>query len=544
MADNGKTRAASSGRKRGAGWELAAWLAAAGILVVFRLHAYSLPLETDECNYAYIADRMLAGDRLYVDAWDHQPPGVYMLFAGAIILFGDSPGVFRTLALCFSIISLTLLWLIARREAGRGWATVAGLLFALASSDPGTAGEGCNREIYMNTLLLAAWWCVDPRRAHAPPRLLAAGALLAIASALKTIVAVHWAALVVGVLLCSWPTKPRASQLTRTLACLAAGPAVLWAATAGYFALTSRWSLFVDAVFRFNLGYAEGVVPFWPRFWIFANPPRHPFVFESALPLWIGGAVALVALVAGSLAQRRPRMMFIPIYLAASYAAVCLPGHFWPHYYHLMIPPLVLVIVISLAELGGRTDPSRAANPRGLLAIPACAIIAWLAWTQSVHYLRQPPFGITITRYNSRDFWGRAMGEKLARVTDPDDTIFVYGNEAEMYYYSGRRCASRFTMISGIAEGARGADDRRRILLDDLRDHRPRVILLLFDEPPFPEWRAFLEANYSEPVGWDLHDRTGEAILYVLEDPLRPIERIDWNWDRAEAGGWFLGERR
>ena len=34
-----------------------------------------------EGNYAYIGQRLAAGDRLYVDVWDHQPPGVFALTA-------------------------------------------------------------------------------------------------------------------------------------------------------------------------------------------------------------------------------------------------------------------------------------------------------------------------------------------------------------------------------------------------------------------------------------------------------------------------------
>lgn len=60
-------------------------LAVAGVvLIVFRLHAFDLPLEADECNYACIGGRLLAGDRLYVDVWDHQPFGIFVLFAGLI----------------------------------------------------------------------------------------------------------------------------------------------------------------------------------------------------------------------------------------------------------------------------------------------------------------------------------------------------------------------------------------------------------------------------------------------------------------------------
>ncbi|MGD2111204.1 MAG: hypothetical protein PVI86_17645, partial [Phycisphaerae bacterium] len=140
------------------GAEWAALLFAGVLLVAFRMHAFDLPLETDECNYAYIGARLLEGDRLYVDVWDHQPFGVFALFAGVIALFGDAPIVFRCMATAFSLASLGLVFGMLRSVAGSGPAVLGALIFAIASSDPGTAGEGCNREIYMNTLILAAWY--------------------------------------------------------------------------------------------------------------------------------------------------------------------------------------------------------------------------------------------------------------------------------------------------------------------------------------------------------------------------------------------------
>ncbi|MFQ5491463.1 MAG: glycosyltransferase family 39 protein, partial [Phycisphaerae bacterium] len=128
---------------------------AAALLVGMRLHAFDLPLETDECNYIYTAARLLAGDQLYTDVWDHQPPGIFAFFAVVIALFGDTQPVFRWLATAACLTSLLLLVLICRHTAGRWAGYLAALLYALISADPGTAGEGCNREIFMNSLALA-----------------------------------------------------------------------------------------------------------------------------------------------------------------------------------------------------------------------------------------------------------------------------------------------------------------------------------------------------------------------------------------------------
>lgn len=561
-------------------YEFVTLIAAAVVLIAFRLHAFDLPLETDECNYAVIGGRLLAGDHLYVDVWDHQPFGVFALFAAAIAFFGDAPVVFRCLALTSSLVSLGLVHAIARRCGGRFAGVAAAILFAMVSADPGSAGEGCNREIFMNTLILAAWFVALRSEGTQLAWIAVSGVLLALASSIKTIVAVHWLILALWIVMIAWRQAGRGGRFRRGLVCLAvfgAGPAVFWLGALVYFAGTHRLREFVDAVFLFNLGYSASSEAFWMRFLRFFAPERHPYTFDSALPVWIGGLLGLTWLVVLGLRGRRVQDWAVVLLSVASYLAVCLPGRFWPHYYYLLIPCLVLCFAVAVGSVGlplgkarpdgmrsgvaavpggGRNQPQNASivdrlgfigqrsRPARVLRIGVFSVIfIWLAVTVWGDYLSQPPFGITVKRYNSRDFWGRGQGENVARVTDPQDEIFVYGNEAEIYYYSKRRCASRFTMITGIGEGYPGADKRRTEMMNDLRRNPPRVILVMFDENPFEAWKAFMKFYYGDPVGWDFNDRTGKPIMFVVVRKDAPIESIDWNWDRSSVGGWMRGAR-
>ena len=227
------------------------------ILVTFRLHAFGGPLETDECNYAYIGARLLAGDQLYVDVWDHQPPGVFILFAGLIALAGDSETAIRVMALLWSLATLLLVFLVARKGLRPGAAWFAALLFAMASSDPGMAGEGANREIYMNALVVGAVACL---LRPAGIRILLAGLLLGLASTMKTVVAAQWLALLVVLWIGQVGSRRRAlPRLAWTTLAFGAGPALVWVAVAGYFAATGRFAVFYDAVFTYNLTYSAVV---------------------------------------------------------------------------------------------------------------------------------------------------------------------------------------------------------------------------------------------------------------------------------------------
>ena len=541
-------------------------LVACIVLVLFRLHAFDLPLETDEANYAYIGGRLLAGDRLYVDVWDHQPPGVFMLFAGAIALFGDSASVFRWLATAFSAATLLLVFAILRRVSGRPAALLGVIIFSVVSSDPGTGGEGANREIYMNALVLAAWWLalrgwadvceiapLIPRDKSAPhffygpcspgQRLLCtflAGLLLGLASLIKTNMAVFWVFLAAWVVVKAWTFHPesRIKSTALGLVAFSSGPLLIWGSTLGYFAATGRLPEMLEAVFLVNLDYARTGESFFHRFWVFFGPPRFDHVFDSAYPLWLGAAAALAWLLTTAIFRPTTAVVQIAVLVIAAFVAVCLPGRFWPHYYYLLIPPAVIALSVFMVSLLHASAEllSRRKRTAAVAIIASGLLVSVILWSQYVHYLQHDGIEITMNRYNTRDFWGRAQGENIARVASPDDSIFVYGNDAAIYYYSQRRCASRYTMITGLHPAMRGSDRRREALLSDLRAAPPRLILVVFDQEPFEEWRQFLLDNYTEqPVGWDFHDLTGKPIMFVLARKDAPIEEIDWDWDRSQA---------
>ena len=84
------------------------------LLAGIRLHSFPMPLERDEANYAYVGERLFAGDRMYIEQWDHQPPAIFAFYGLLGKIFGTSPGVFRWTATVFSACTLVLIFLIMR----------------------------------------------------------------------------------------------------------------------------------------------------------------------------------------------------------------------------------------------------------------------------------------------------------------------------------------------------------------------------------------------------------------------------------------------
>lgn len=520
------------------------------LLILLRMHAFAAPLEVDECNYAYIGQRLAAGDRFYVDVWDHQPPGMFWFSAVLVGLFGSGEIVFRVAAMVATIGTLILIHAICRQTMSRVAAGFAAILFALASSDPGVAGEGCNREVYMNLLVAAAvLLLLGGKQWH----ILLAGFCLGLASLLKTVVVTQWLLLVMGLIAWRFLARRRvqlsgpgatedhgvASQtratrngetlalvVLRNLGLFAGGAAVIWMIVCAVLLADGRFDSFIDATFVYNLGYGQINVPIVQKlagFFMQNGDPRFD-VFRSAAPIWILGSIGLVALPW----RRDPRFAITMVAFAlGSFLAVCLPGRFWNHYYMLMLAPMVIAsaaVVDRILRIGGSASAGGEHRSRFAAMICGGVFIAALAACQWYYYLDKPADQIAAFRYHGRMVWAREQGLRVKQVTDPNDTIYVAGLDAGIYYYSQRICASRYTMVTHLAGDDSAAEQRREHLAQDLRDHKPRLILIIAAKstPFIPELDRFIRDHQYVKVGED------PGRMIVLCDPARLIATIDW----------------
>ncbi len=473
-------------------------------LLLFRLHAFGAPLESDECNYAYFAERLIAGDHLFDDLWDHQPPGIYLFLVPLTAALGSEPFVYRMAALLVTAATLWLLCATARKLAGReaGWA--AAILFAIASSDPGIAGEGCNRELYMNFMTaFGVWWIV---RGPHPAHVLCAGICLGLGSLIKTVVAAQWLALVPVIILVHlqrWPLS---------IALYAVGPTLTWLIATAWFAAGGRAEAFFDAVFTYNLGYSASEGSWFARLWAF----NHAHIFMTGAAVWIAGACGLV----WTLIRRPPAHGLLIALTLGSYLAVCLPGRFWPHYFLLLLPAAILLaatLVGQAAQLDRRLGYAA-------LIIATGGLLA----TEIPYYAGVEPDALGSARYGPRMAWVRDQAYRINEVTAPENSIYVWSTDVGFYYYSQRRCATRFTMNEPLMASGPATLRRREQLRTDLEADPPRLILIIArpdHRHPCPELLQFIQDRRYVAAG-----RDAPHGLEILCDSKRPILPIDWTW--------------
>lgn len=255
----GATTGATTGVAAGAAIGVA--LVGATAMIGLRWALIDLPLERDEGEYAYIAQRLLSGELPYVHAFNQKPPGVFVAYAAAFLLGGPSVAAVRWLGLLWSLATGLVLAGLTRRLAGPLAGAFALLAFAVLDGDPQLTAIAANTEQFTLLPTALALWQLDRALRGRRGGWLLAGSFMATACWFKPVAATGL--LLVGVALCVHAWSAPAARLAtwwRGAGAVALGGALVSAPIVAVYAAAGALDPFLDAVFLHNLAYA-GAMP-------------------------------------------------------------------------------------------------------------------------------------------------------------------------------------------------------------------------------------------------------------------------------------------
>ncbi|RUL88457.1 ArnT family glycosyltransferase [Tautonia sociabilis] len=480
----------------------------------------SEPLDCDEAAYAYMARRLIEGDRLYADLSENKPPLGYWIYEGAVALGGPDELAIRLLPIPFVLASVAIVWWLGLRLGGPGAAVLSGLLCALLSTDPYLYGNGAQLEQAINCFSVAALAATVAAAGSSRRRgawLVSAGVALGLAILVKQVAALHVPVFVVAVLALPRQGEPGEAgvrSLLRSLGAFFLGLVAPILVAGAVLAAQGVTAEAFDDIVRHGRALAADVSP-EPNApspairWLTGNadpsgnlPP--PFGTSDYLvwwglgswPIWLAGLPSLIwlAIGRGGFGRRAAAA-----WTASAVLQVLAPGLYWAHYYLLPVPGLALSVAVAVSD-------AFAARPRrwwstaiglGLLS----AILAFGA-IQIRDYLLVPAEELTI-RYKGGRQWvelrklGRLLGEQTAGWDDP--RLHIWGWQSPLLFYSGLDAASRHFFTNNLMRDYADrphpvVSPRIDELMADLRDTRPELVFVAY--PPFPALREFLSSGY------------------------------------------------
>ncbi len=422
--------------------------AAAAFALALRLPSLNLLLDRDEGEYATLAWLWRRGLGVpYRDFLEQKPPLATAMYALAQALFRDGVHGLRILSAGWTAAAAVALFLLVERLGERGrlgermardpraraaaagfGALAAGALFSCARAQ----GLAANTESWQALPLTGAFALAFAGDADpGAVRLLGAGACLGAASLFKQPV-------LCGVALLPWAMGPRGRG--RAAAWIAAGALLPWVAA---WALLQRWgagSDFLDCVLVYDRGYVlQGIS---------GALPRALGLARWLLPEW--GAFAALAWLGWRALGRAgaPRGPWAA-WLGVGLVSLAASGRFYPHYALTLAPPVAVLAGLGLA---GLLEGLPGWSPRRFPRFLRVGLLAW-AVLGYVHcdaglWLRPGAAQRTLRLYGVTSFANAPeAAARIRRLCPADKALFLWGDDAELYYLARRRPANRFLFV-------------------------------------------------------------------------------------------------
>lgn len=504
------------------------FLALACVLLIVRLPSLVQPMGADQGLYAYVGDRILAGELPYRHAWDQKPPAIHYTYA-ALRAAWRSEAVVPFADLAIAAIVAALLYALGGALAGHGAGQASAFLFLLLS-DPsfwrlGGVAVRAQCETFIAALITGAFLLLARSRTGPVAwKHVLAGVLLGAAFSFKYNTAVYVGAALLS--LWAWGKLTRGSVVA-----LAAGFAVAPAVLLALFAFRGAVPDLYDATIAYNLQYSGETY----------GGLRHAATYLLTFPvqharvdsLWLlGGAGAAVLLVASFWARER---LAGPAWVAAACLSIAINGsRGLPQYFVQALPLLALTAGWAGTLLWSRKQ---------VVNLLVVAVVGYGVWRVSdfpklagniAHDARYAAGRMTreahLARYGDREqrkYSALAMAELATFIrsrTSEADRVYIFGFASGAYVQSGRASASRFFWSRPVIVNFNRSKPGYGVygLRSDLERVQPAIIALQLrdwapdvqDSAAFfmstPSLAGYLAEHYARvggPAGFDVWER-------------------------------------
>lgn len=469
------------------------------LALLVRLPSIAEPLGVDQNFWASSARALARGQMLYVDVWDHKPPGIVLAYYAAFSLFGWMPASIVWADIAAAAATTLLLFLVARRLDGNLTAALSAMLYATLTMPSwlyrhGGIGERAVAETFIVVLVAAAAWCATRLTKPAVPSVFAVliGICMGAVLVLKPNAGLYFPALLAWMVLYS---EKRDRRLFRISGIAALASLIVPAFTLAWLwsrgALPEAWV----ALVAFNRMYvSQGLTPGGYAL----DLSKALWLHMKTDPLWLAGSVGAVVSLWELLRVRRvDAVCGLAIAWGAASALVIIANgaRLFSTYFIQPLAPLALMAGWLFASatrrtLVGRLGASVAAvlmvvllvqrhYPTKVYTYARMDAARLLGRLDDMSYLRE--FG---GYANDRGYSALANEELAAFVrarTTPDDLVYLFGiNGAGVYFAADRRPANRFLRVNFYVLGD-FQDPRFRLasVTRDLAASRP--VYLIFE---------------------------------------------------------------
>jgi hypothetical protein len=504
------------------------WTGLCGLAVLFaalRWNNIAAPLIRDEGEYAYAAHLLSLGLPPYENAFIQKPPMVVYSYWLANFLWSGCFWSARLLAALFVAGATLLLGWIARREFGRGLALPAIWLMTPMVFLPAMEQFTANTEMFLLLPLLGvlALYCQARQDGHGAGYWLAAG-LLAVTTLLYKYTALPVLAYLFAVWLVElWRTTGSFKRCAQALAALLLGGLLAAGLELGWLLKHDGGAALWDCTVTFNRHYLASDNFSWSSFLQ---------LFNSFLGAWWG----LFLLAAAAWLKPSWRLAFWSGALLC--AGVATGASRYGHYYVLLMPFWALLAAVgvqTIAEVLARALAGRSTFRLPQIKTSLTALAVMLVLLPDAPLLTLPPATFAAAKFARRSVFleSEVVGRRVAKLSSPDDRVWVAASEPQILCYAHRLSATRFITVYALVIPSPEREHYQDLAIQEVQAARPKLLVWarswLQEEPQPSKYLRFLNATMArdyERVGGYVLAGTNSAWMEPLPDDDAPAASI------------------
>ena len=444
------------------------------LFFILRLPSLFEPLwYGDEGIYQVIGNSLNNGKLLYAEIFDNKPPLLYWLYS----IFNSDQFTIRLVSLIFGVLSLGAFFLLSKKLFANNRQRihfVTTFIFAVLFGLPTLEGNIANAENFMLLPILASAFFVVNQKKY-----FLAGLLLGIAFLFKIVAIFDFAAFFIFYFIINFNSLKKEVKLFRFVV----GFFLPLIAVTLFFISNGTFIDFVKAALIANISYVS-----WGN-----KIGSLPFLLILKLILLVGFNLYIFA----KRKTLNTASLFILIWFAFSIFNTLFSQRPYTHYLLVLISSFSLMIGLILFD------------KKHQKTIAIIFIIALLAITKtfgipgfikSISYYQNfisYVYGAkTMTQYQAFFDKNTPFDYEIARFIRPkiqkEDTIFVWGNNAQLYQLVGVVAPTKYVVAYHISSSTDGVISTKSAI----EKTKPKFIVVMSNEKTIP----FPLINYSEKI--------------------------------------------
>ena len=409
-----------------------------GCILLQRFHTYHESIDRDVSTYAVIAHEIIKGKSLYSGILtDQKPPAIFITYTLGELAFGYGK---RELCMLGAMAASLFLLAIPRLRNFLSPLSVfyAAVFWTLVCSSLPLEANQPNTESFINLwMLFGLGFLLKDRSINRDWKVaVGAGICFAIASLYKHSIVII--PIMVSLAIVIWPTggRSRLRSLNYALIIGIIGLA-FWVGTFLYFKLTGRAENFSNWIFTHNRYYSGSITD---NILNLSNYASVSLIIIS--PLF---ALSFVGLLIGFYNREYNKAGFLLFLAFGSAIAVALPGKYFPHYFQLWFPFLIVASGFAIDEISRLSIiPIRLRQTIPLIVIMTLVFLQYPFWRLTCKECSDYKFGYIFINTER-------CSNIVSKMLKPNETFYQIGDEPETYMYTGKSPIGPIAIGNGLS---------------------------------------------------------------------------------------------